>query len=75
MVDLRGGLGYHVLICHPVQGKARSADLKVVVCACKPVVSLPVKECLSACAILLVGVTVLTGKTPDSAVMTTRAGM
>jgi hypothetical protein len=30
MVLLGGGLGYRVLICHPVQGSAGRVDLKVV---------------------------------------------
>jgi hypothetical protein len=54
VVDLRGGLGYRILICCPVQGKARCTDLKVVVSMRKPVVSLPLVECPSACAVLLV---------------------
>jgi hypothetical protein len=55
MVDLRGGLGYRVLICHPVQGNARRIDLKVIVSVSEPVISLPVEECPSACTVLLVG--------------------
>jgi hypothetical protein len=55
MVLLGGGLGYRVLICRPVQGSAGRVDLKVIVSASQPVVSFPIKESSSACAVLLVG--------------------
>jgi hypothetical protein len=54
VVDLGGGLGYHVLICRPVQGEACCADLKVVVSTLEPIVFLPMEECLSVCTVLLV---------------------
>jgi hypothetical protein len=54
MVDLRGGLGYHVLICRPVQGKTRSADLKVVAHSGQVVFQLPLVKGSSPCSVLLV---------------------
>jgi hypothetical protein len=54
VVDFRGGLGYRILICHPIQRVAGGIDLQVIACPGQVVVQFPIMECPSMCMVLLV---------------------
>jgi hypothetical protein len=55
MVDLRGGLGYRVLICRPVQRGAVRLDVEGVAGSSRFVFQFPLVECCPSCVVLLEG--------------------
>jgi hypothetical protein len=54
VVVLGGGLGYRILICRPVQGKASGVDLEIIMRPCQVIVQLPLVKGSPACPVLLV---------------------
>jgi hypothetical protein len=55
VVDLGQGLGYRVLICRPIQGRAGGLNVECVVGPSRFVFQFPLVKCCPSCAVLLEG--------------------